>query len=150
MSFNLLSLLQKYSALLFKSESEEVQIQSHQKFTSEVICYGKELLGSDKLFIDQLLPHYQRADIVLCMDDENKFVSPQKFITELPVGSIKYPPNVPKGYKWISVILASQNHIYRNTTIPCGTFNSKLRQLEKIGYTPVTVSNKLSKIFHDY
>ncbi|KAK0081730.1 hypothetical protein PV325_011659 [Microctonus aethiopoides] len=132
-------LVKKYSALLFKSDNEDVQIQSHQKFTSEVILCSRELLGSDKLFIDQLLPHYQRADIVLCMDDENNFVPPQQFITELPVGTIKYPPKVPRGYKWISLVLASQNHIYRNTIIPCGTFNSKLRQLEKIGYTPVTL-----------
>ncbi|KAK0167307.1 hypothetical protein PV327_004724 [Microctonus hyperodae] len=132
-------LVKKYSALLFKSDSEEIQMQSHQKFTSEVVRCGKELWGSDKIFIEQLLPHYQRADILLCIDNENKFVPPEQFITESSASPIKYPPKVPDGYKWISLILASHNHIYRNASIPCGTFNSKLRQLEKIGYTPITI-----------
>lgn len=114
-------------------------VQNNQKFTVEVVHYLKEIIGSNSVKVDQVLPHHQRVDIVCCIDKETKeFVPIDEIYKDMPVGTIKYPPSNDK-YQWIVINLASYNQIYRDTAEACGTLESKLRQLNKIGFSATII-----------
>lgn len=44
------------------------------------------------------------------------------------------------GLNWYAIIVGGWNLFNRGTTDPVGTLTTKMRQLEKIGYIPIVVS----------
>ncbi|XP_057318256.1 FAST kinase domain-containing protein 5, mitochondrial [Microplitis mediator] len=129
----------RYSASILDVEDPTEKVQSYQKFIFEFVSLLKEVIGSKDFLVEQTLPHFQRADIIMCIDDQNNIVSPASYFPKSEVGSIKYAPKEPVNLKWLAIVLASSNHTFRNTNDPCGTMQAKLRQLRRIGYTPVMV-----------
>lgn len=96
--------------------------------------------------VEQVLPHYVKPDIILCFDDENNPVDPLPILSKTKGGFIKYIPDEAKHLKWLALLLATQNQIIKGTDKYVGPLNTKFRQLEKIGYAPIIVSEKTRNI----
>lgn len=98
-----------------------------------------EYIGDKRyLYIEHVLPHFSKADVILCKDNTtNKFVEPIGF-TNYVFGDIMVP-HKDNNLKWYAVVIAGWNNTIRDTNFPVGQIVTKIRQLEKIGYTPILV-----------
>ncbi|XP_019872649.1 FAST kinase domain-containing protein 5, mitochondrial [Aethina tumida] len=98
-----------------------------------------EYVGDKRyLYIEHVLPHFSKADVILCKDNTtNKFVEPIGF-TNYVFGDIMVP-HKDDNLKWYAVVIAGWNNTIRDTNFPVGQIVTKMRQLEKIGYTPILV-----------
>ncbi|XP_063980062.1 uncharacterized protein LOC135164025 [Diachasmimorpha longicaudata] len=131
-------LAKRYASDVVWREDPSVRVQTYQKFLFEVVHYLKTIVGENNYFMDQVLPQHQRADIILCVDVDNNFISAERMLLECPTFTVKFAPERLK-YRWFAMTLASHNQLFRGSSILSGTSNAKLRQLTKAGYTPITV-----------
>ncbi|XP_015123058.1 uncharacterized protein LOC107045330 [Diachasma alloeum] len=132
-------LAKRYASGVVWRDDPLTQTQTYHKFLFEVVHYLKAIVGENNYFIDQVLPQYQRGDIILCMDSQNNFISPEEMLLKCPQFRLKFTPERTKNYKWFAVVLASHNHMFRESTLLSGTSNAKLRHLTRAGYTPITI-----------
>jgi hypothetical protein len=145
--------------------------QEISKFTSHYIPYKNQLYKlthADKLLLDckemaELkfgknilglpLPHYERADIIYCFDENRKSVtseiedyfplkdghsgeilSKNYILSQKP----KFAANIHK-YKMIAIIVGGWNFFLRDSYKPTGVLRMKMEQLKMIGYIPVLI-----------
>nr|CAI5862396.1 unnamed protein product [Callosobruchus analis] len=95
--------------------------------------------GNNFLVIDHILPHFPRADIVVCKEkNTGKFREPPGF-EEYILGDVMFPVKDDNLTFYCLVIVGWHNTI-KDSNIPLGMMRMKKRQLEKIGYKPVFVS----------
>ncbi|KRT82842.1 hypothetical protein AMK59_4045 [Oryctes borbonicus] len=109
------------------------------KMVFDVIDTVTHITGDQKhLYTGNILPHYAKSDIVLCLDKTtNTFVEPPH-LKNYELHEIKYPKDFDK-YKWYCFVIVGYNLISRNTMNPLGILNMKRRHLETIGYQPILV-----------
>lgn len=124
-------------------------IASSPQSTSELkisLFHFQRVLPPSAVHIDSPLPHFAKNNVIVCRDPETKeFVAPEPQLSLLPVGTIKRAPN--DGKKWYVFVVGSKNLMLLNTGRPVGLLTTHIRQLERIGYTPILVSNKSSFCF---
>lgn len=102
--------------------------------TLETVLGGKEYKD-----IIHVCPHFIRPDILFCKDKQGNFVKIGK-IEKPNIDDILYPRD---DNQWFAVIAASWNSYIRGTLLPTGILATKIRQLKKIGYTPIMVKTFL-------
>ncbi|VEN62148.1 unnamed protein product [Callosobruchus maculatus] len=99
---------------------------------------GNVVGGNNFLLIDHILPHFPRADIVVCKDkNTGKFREPPGF-KEYILGDVMFPVKDENLIFYCLVIVGWHNTI-KDTNIPLGMMWMKKKQLEKIGYKPAFV-----------
>nr|XP_023027707.1 FAST kinase domain-containing protein 5, mitochondrial isoform X2 [Leptinotarsa decemlineata] len=100
----------------------------------------KQVVGDDSfMFIQHILPHFAKADIILCRDRTGQFVKPIGFENYV-FGDVMFPFN--NGHlKWFAIVVLTWNNTMKcgNAYMPLGNMLMKKRQLEKMGYNPVFV-----------
>lgn len=90
---------------------------------------------------DRPLPHHMIQDIILGLNEENQLVPNKNYPTIRKEGDIKWMGKEDeKNIRWIALIMAYHGVLIKDTNLPTGLFNAKIRQLTKIGYTPIMVS----------
>lgn len=101
--------------------------------------------------LHQVLPHFQRPDVVYCFDENGNSVT-DKLLDCLPPlydGVIvtkeyllskktEFADNIDK-FRMVAVILGGWNFYLRGTKIPTGGLRMKMEQLEMIGYQPILI-----------
>lgn len=104
-----------------------------------------------------VLPHYVKPDLVIAMNSFNKTLPVKEIITDSE--TIKYIPDQYKNnITWYAIIIGTDYSYLHNTSQLTGIVSSKMRQLHRIGYTPVLVniitfvnkSNKQFELFYQY
>nr|CAH7758563.1 unnamed protein product [Callosobruchus chinensis] len=115
------------------------KISSAEQLILDTIDVTRNVVGGDNfLKIDHILPHFPRADIVVCKEkNTGKFIEPPGF-EEYILGDIMFPAKEENLIFYCLVIVGWHNTI-KDTNIPLGMIWMKKRHLEKIGYKPVFV-----------
>ena len=124
------------------------------------LTYSDQLLLNLKEFMEerhgyntltQVLPHYQRPDIVYCFNENGKSVTKEIMDCFPPLyqGDIltreyllskkkEFADNIEK-YQMVAVVLGGWNFYLRGTRIPTGGLRMKVEQLKMIGYRPILI-----------
>ncbi|XP_011297761.1 uncharacterized protein [Fopius arisanus] len=131
-------LARRYASDVVWREDPSDRVQTYHKFLFEVVHYLKEMVGEKNLFIDQVLPQFQRADLIFCVDNDNNFIPSEPMLKKCPTFQVKFAPET-ASLRWFVVVLATHNHLFRGTAELSGSVETKLRQLTRIGYTPITI-----------
>lgn len=102
--------------------------------------FFQQTFNSDSVVhIDCLLPYIIKTDIILCYDPHtDKFLPSGEYLSQIPIGEIKYAPN--DGKKWYVLVIGTHNIMTRNTKCPTGMLAMHMRHLKNIGYIPILVS----------
>ncbi|CAH2063323.1 unnamed protein product, partial [Iphiclides podalirius] len=91
----------------------------------------KESRGSDFVTGGHIVTHHQRGDIILCNNQDGSAAPVGNTFDNKHFGLIKTPPD---DKIWIALIIAGRNVLIRNTQIPTGPFECKLKELRVLGY----------------
>lgn len=121
------------------------------KLTLDIQEFAEFKFGPN--ILTQVLPHFERPDIILCFDEDGKPVTSDvisKFaarkthtgviynkefvLSQVPAFSDKIDK-----LKMIAVVVGGWNFYLRDTKKPTGVLRLKLEQLEMIGYIPVLI-----------
>jgi hypothetical protein len=87
------------------------------------------------------LPHYATPDIIFCLDKSNKFLPLEELLSQFHPGDIMRVDKIGlKDVRWITIVLAHSGLLTRNSNLLVGHLAAKIRQLPKIGCTPILVS----------
>lgn len=115
------------------------KLSAADKLILDVIEHTRHIVGGSKhMHVEHVLPHFPKADIILCKDIQTgKFVEPAGFENYI-FGDVMYPHNT-KDFKWYAVVIVGWNNTVRNTVKPVGLINFKTRHLKVVGYNPVLV-----------
>ncbi|KAF2365448.1 FAST kinase-like protein subdomain 2 [Trinorchestia longiramus] len=130
-------------------EALEVQdprspVTHNERFISDIADKLVWLLGGeDKITTSFILPHFSIPDIVLCVGESGEAVPlPQSYLA-LPRLEMKVPlqrcPNTGERFKFIALVAGGRNSFIRGTNRIRGQVQTKLRHLEKLGYTSCVV-----------
>lgn len=166
--------LDSYARINLKSSYKGILLpdkmrKSISKFSTAYVPYRGQpykLTHADNLMLDMkefyeekfgantlthILPHFQRPDIVFCLDGDGKPVT-EKILEHFPPlyqGNIiskeflfsKDPQLSDKmeKYHMIAVVVGGWNFFIRDTSTPTGILRMKLEQLEMVGYKPILI-----------
>lgn len=118
-------------------EDFKKQYNITEKMVLDVMKILKDRRGGEEFVIgDHLLPHHQRGDIIICNDHNG---SPLPVIDMFPpkdFGILRKPPD---SKQWIVLVIAGRNALIYNTDTATGLFNSKVKELEALGYNAILV-----------
>lgn len=107
----------------------------------------KGIVKNEKLmYINHILPHFTRADIVLCRNKKTgEFIEPTGFENYV-LGDVMFPVNN-SSLEWFAIVILGWNNTIHNGSALLGHSLMKDRQLRKIGYKPVHVIwNEFTKL----
>lgn len=142
----------KYKAAKWQTEFSPDQYQwkkisaSDQFFLDTLSAVEKIVGNRNLLYIDHILPHFPRADIVLCKDKmSGTFVEPPGYSNYI-LGDVKYPYDDPH-LEWYAIVAVGWSNTVKDSSQLLGSTVMKKRQLSRIGYKPVLVSIKTSCYF---
>lgn len=130
--------------------------QKYVLYATDRICLDVKEFAESKLGPNQLvhiLPHYERADLIYCFDENGKSITPEiekAFGNPNHYSGIIYSKDliferVPEladrkdKLTLVAVVIGSWNLFLRNTEIPVGSLRIKLEQLQMIGFKTVLV-----------
>uniref|UniRef100_A0A6P7F9H3 FAST kinase domain-containing protein 5, mitochondrial n=1 Tax=Diabrotica virgifera virgifera TaxID=50390 RepID=A0A6P7F9H3_DIAVI len=115
------------------------KLTAADKLILDTIDAVSSVVGGEKfMHINFILPHFSRADIVVCKNTiTGKVVEPVGFQNYV-LGDVMFP-HKDKSLEWFAITVLGWNNTVKDTNIPLGHFVMKQRQLRKIGYTPVFV-----------
>jgi len=121
------------------SYSQYKKLTASDQFFLDTVDTVKKIIGSEELmYIHHVLPHFTRADILLCQDKTTKkYVKPPCF-ERYVLGDIMIPFN-DGSLKWHALVVVGWNNTIRQTSLLLGHSLMKERQLRKIGYNPVMI-----------
>ncbi|CAG9865403.1 unnamed protein product [Phyllotreta striolata] len=131
----------KYILEYIPSHDQWKKITLTDQLILNVIDSVKSIVGDEKLmFVGHVLPHFSRADIVLCRDSRTgSFVKPEGF-EKYQLGDIMFPQVQDKNLDWIALVIVGPNHTVSGFNKPLmGLPLAKNRQLTKMGYNPVLI-----------
>ncbi|KAK2581967.1 hypothetical protein KPH14_002407 [Odynerus spinipes] len=113
------------------------------KMYNEIVYVLKEYMGSDvNLYIGKLLPHFLQNDIVIGIDKYGNFISAEPILSQLCEFTIKRVDDTfPENVKWIAFVIIHYNHRIKGTNEPIGIIKAKVRQLKRIGYSPILITD---------
>ncbi|XP_014484768.1 PREDICTED: uncharacterized protein LOC106749627 [Dinoponera quadriceps] len=103
--------------------------------------------NTSDILVDQLLPHFMTRDITFALDEQNRLVSIKDYMSKFEPGEIKrISEEDRKNIRWIVLIMGYQGVLIKHTNetvtrLPIGLLAARIRQLAKIGYTPILVSH---------
>jgi hypothetical protein len=102
--------------------------------------FFQQIIGSEvAVYIDKLLPHIETKYIILCYDVKAKqFYAPGEMLSKMQEYDIKYAPA--DGRNWYALISNTNAQNVKITNTFTGKLIMQLRQLERIGYIPISVS----------
>ncbi|XP_044764319.1 FAST kinase domain-containing protein 5, mitochondrial [Coccinella septempunctata] len=134
LSPNLKYRLVKWLLEFIPSYDQYKKLTAYDKLHLDVEENLLSIVGNrDALKVDYVVPHFGRADIILCKDKTtNKFIEPPGFERYI-LGDVKYAwpdPNL----SWYAFSIIGWNNTIRNTSRPVGLVTMKQRHLRKIGY----------------
>lgn len=103
--------------------------------------------------LTQVLPHYERADIIYCFDENGKSITTQIIDSFSPrdvhTGEIYSKERVLSQkpelasqidkLRMVSIVIGGWNFYLRDSEKPTGSLRMKLEQLKLIGYIPVLI-----------
>lgn len=114
-----------------------------RKIFNEIILVLKESIVKDvDLYIGRILPQFVKNNIVVGMDEHQNFISAEPILSQIPEVNIKRVDDTfPKNIKWLIFVVIHYKHTLKETNTPTGIINAKLRQLKKIGYTPILITS---------
>ncbi|CAH1953484.1 unnamed protein product [Acanthoscelides obtectus] len=129
----------KWTSDFTPSKDQVKKISSAEELILDAIDVTTNVVGGkDFIFVDHVLPHFSRADIVVCKDRETgKFIKPPGF-EEYILGDVMFPVKDEK-LTFYSIVILGWHNTIRDQNTPLGLMLMKKRQLEKIGYKPVFV-----------
>ncbi|XP_056633545.1 FAST kinase domain-containing protein 5, mitochondrial [Diorhabda sublineata] len=115
------------------------KLSAIDKLILDTIDTVRSIVGDDRfMFIHHILPHFSRADIVVCKNKKTgEFVEPVGFHNYI-LGDVMYPFN-DGSLEWFAVVVLGWNNTIKDTNLCLGHSLMKERQLRKIGYNPVLV-----------
>ncbi|KAJ8967049.1 hypothetical protein NQ314_003166 [Rhamnusium bicolor] len=118
---------------------QHTKITATDKLILDIIDRVKDIVKDEKLiYVDHVLPHFSRADIILCKDKKSgKFVQPLGFENYV-LGDVMFPIN-DGSLEWFAIVIVGWNNTIRESSLPLGNMIMKKRHLEKVGYHPVFV-----------
>lgn len=88
------------------------------------------------------LPHYAPSDIVFCLDEQNRLVPSEKYLSQFHSDEIiRVDKETSKNIRWIALVMAPHGLLIKNKNLPVGMLAAKIRQLSIIGYTPIMISH---------
>lgn len=97
--------------------------------------------NTSDVILDRPLPHFTTQDIVLGLDKQNQLVPKKYYPTIREIGDIKWMGKEDqRNIRWIALVMAYHGVLIKGTEQPTGLLATKIRQLIKIGYTPMMVS----------
>lgn len=104
--------------------------------------------------LTQVLPHFERPDIIVCFDENGKPVTSdiinkfseravhtgQIYSKEFVLSQVpEFADKIDK-LKMVAIVVGGWNFYLRDTKKPTGVLRMKLEQLEMIGYKPVLIN----------
>ncbi|KAG5883757.1 hypothetical protein JTB14_023178 [Gonioctena quinquepunctata] len=120
------------------SHDQWKKISAADKLFLDTVATLKTIADDEKfMFINHVLPHFSRADIILCRNQTGRFVQPTGFQNYV-LGDVMFPFN-DGNLKWYAVVVVGWNNTIRDSSLLLGNIIMKKRQLEKIGYNVVLV-----------
>ncbi|CAH0628917.1 unnamed protein product [Chrysodeixis includens] len=118
-------------------EDYKKQYNVTERMVLDIMKILKDRRGGEEFVTgDHLLPHHQRGDIIICNDHNG---SPLPVIDMFPAkdfGTVRKPPD---NKQWIVLVVAGRNALIYNTDTATGFFNSKVNELEALGYNAILV-----------
>ncbi|XP_014615468.1 PREDICTED: uncharacterized protein LOC106793218 [Polistes canadensis] len=114
-----------------------------RKIFNEIMLVLKESIVKDvDLYSGRILPQFVKNNIVVGMDEHQNFISAEPILSQIPEVNIKrIDDTFPKNIKWLIFVVIHHKHTLKETNKPTGITNAKLRQLKKIGYTPILITS---------
>ncbi|KAJ8954160.1 hypothetical protein NQ318_005754 [Aromia moschata] len=121
------------------SYDQPKKITAADQLVLDTIDTVKAIVKDERfIYVDHVLPHFSRADIVLCKDKTTgSFVKPLGF-EKYVLGDVMFPKR-DDTLQWFAIVILGWNNTIRESSLPLGNMIMKQRQLEKMGYTPVFV-----------
>lgn len=82
-------------------------------------------------------------DLIICNDLEGRPKPVKEAFSKTKFGLLCTPPD---NDIWIALVIAGRNTLIRNLNSPTGHFESKVRELQALGFNAVVVSNFILNI----
>lgn len=101
----------------------------------------QKIYKKDVASLYRILPHFTQNNIVLCFDHNYNAISALPMLKNVDSDIKWIPSELKRKYHWVAILLAVETVIIRNTKNFTGYLCANVRQLEKIGYIPIVVSN---------
>lgn len=119
------------------SENYKKQYNISEKMMLDIMkvlgdCRG----GQNYVIAEHILTHHQRGDIIICNDHNGKPMPVKEAFKNDTFGYIRKPPD---DNDWIVLIIGGKNSLIQNCNVPTGQFQTKIRELAALGYTPILV-----------
>ncbi|EZA53791.1 hypothetical protein DMN91_012094 [Ooceraea biroi] len=123
-------------------ESTLTEASRMKMLLTEVKATCEEMFNNTSdIVVSRPLPHYATPDIIICLDKWDKLMPLEEFLSQFNQGDIIHIDETnSKDLRWIALVLAHPGLLTRNTNLPVGHLAAKLRQLPKIGFTPILMS----------
>ncbi|XP_012287240.1 uncharacterized protein LOC105703425 [Orussus abietinus] len=126
--------------------TDKMKVPIMNQTLAEVMDHCAEILESmSAVHSTVLLPHYNNPDLVICLDHEKEPISPGPLLSQYSCESIKYPPETFKiSARWIVFVIVAYSAMIKTGEVRnkrTGLTIMKMRQLQKIGYTPFLISS---------
>ncbi|TGZ49278.1 uncharacterized protein [Temnothorax longispinosus] len=129
----------KYYELYLKTGSAD-STRANLLFT-DVLTTCQELFNTtSEISVIRALPHFVTQDIVFCIDEQNQLVPSETYWSQFESSDIKYVNKQNSNIRWIALVMGHHGLLIRNCLTPTGSLAAKMRQLSKIGYTPIMIS----------
>ncbi|XP_018561689.1 FAST kinase domain-containing protein 5, mitochondrial [Anoplophora glabripennis] len=121
------------------SNDQPKKITAADQLFLDVIDTVKDIVKNDSAIkIEHIMPHFSRADIILCREKKSgKFVPPCGFESYV-LGDVMFPYKN-ESLEWYAISILGWNNTIRDSTLPLGNMIMKKRQLEKMGYVSIFV-----------
>ncbi|XP_033211558.1 uncharacterized protein LOC117169332 [Belonocnema kinseyi] len=131
-------LAKRHKAILYPGSRNSLQSNAMK----EIISICQRLLKTEcGIFTEKILPHFTGQDIIICLDEQNNPVLPEKILSTMRPDSVKPVPNEAKKLTWFSIIITTKNQVLKDSNEFSGILTARYRQLKSLGYTPVVVSH---------
>lgn len=115
------------------------KMSPYDRFLNEIIINTEKILGRKDMYLcSYLLPHFGRADIAFCLDDNNRPLPIPANMRNIPYFNGVIKPT--KRGNWRCLYAAARSMHMMNRKKLIGEFCVKLRQLEILGYEPIVIS----------
>lgn len=126
----------------YSSKSSTEKSRSNVLLTS-VLETCKELFNTmSNISVIRPLPHYLLPDIVFCLDKQNQLVPTSEFLSQFAPSDIKRVDQEEwNDVRWIALVIGHPLLLLRQSNLPTGPLAAKIRQLSKIGYTPLLITH---------
>uniref|UniRef100_A0AAR5Q8N4 FAST kinase-like protein subdomain 2 domain-containing protein n=2 Tax=Dendroctonus ponderosae TaxID=77166 RepID=A0AAR5Q8N4_DENPD len=121
------------------SNAQFKKITAKQRLFLEILDTVKDIVGQEEfVHVNHVMPHFPIADIIVCKDLTTGAYTSTDSLKQYALGDIMKPTQ-DSNLKWYAILPFTLNNVVKYSNAPYGYSIMKLRQLEKIGYTPVVV-----------